>query len=201
MKVTFLAKEYPPNTYGGAGVHLSHLSNYLSRIMEVEVRCFGDQDEKKPHMKVKGYKSYLPEPDSLSHHRFEPALETFAANLAMVRDPMDTDVIHTHTWYVGMAGFLARMIYYQPLVVTCHSLEPLRPWKEEQLGRGYIVSSWSEKLVLERADKIVAVSQTMKQDLLKFFNVKEENIAVIHNGIDLEKWDRLATRGIHEKLG
>ncbi|MEW5694029.1 MAG: glycogen synthase [Candidatus Hydrogenedentota bacterium] len=187
MKVTFIAREYPPYVYGGAGVHLRYLSEALSKLMEVEVRCFGDQDIKEVSKIVKGYKGWerlKKEPIPI----FSPALDTISTNLAMVYDKIDSNVVHTHTWYGHLAGFLVKLLYQIPFVATSHSLEPLRPWKEDQLGKGYQLSAWIEKTGLENADRVIAVSNMMKADILKYFNVKEERVAVIHNGIDLNKW-------------
>jgi glycogen synthase len=184
MKVTMMAREYPPYVYGGAGVHLRSLAQEFSKIMDVEVRCFGDQKSDEKTLKVKGYKGW----ERLKGKKFSPALETLSTNLGAVYDEMDSDVVHTHTWYGHIGGLFAKILYDIPLVTTCHSLEPLRPWKEDQLGRGYQLSAWIEKTGIESADKVIAVSNLMKQDILKFFNIKPEKIEVIHNGIDLNKW-------------
>jgi len=183
MKVTMMAKEYPPYVYGGAGVHLRYLSQELSKIMDVEVRCFGDQksDDK---IKVRGYKAW----DALKGEVFSPALETLSVNLLAQVEKIDSDVVHTHTWYGHLGGLFAKILNNIPLVTTCHSLEPLRPWKEDQLGRGYYLSAWIEKTGIESADRVVAVSNLMKQDILKYFDIPAEKIQVIHNGVDLNKW-------------
>lgn len=186
MKVTMIAREYPPYVYGGAGVHLRYLCQELAKLMEVEVRCFGDQESREGELKVRGYQPWGRFKEG--KHRFTAALSTLSTDLSIILDEIDSDIVHTHTWYASFAGYLAKMLYQVPLVVTCHSLEPLRPWKEDQLGRGYHLSSWIEKTAIENADKIIAVSNTMKEDILRFFNVPEERIAVIHNGIDLDKW-------------
>ncbi|MBI4648681.1 MAG: glycogen synthase [Bacteroidia bacterium] len=186
MKVTFIAREYPPYVYGGAGVHLRYLAQNLSKFIDVEVRCFGDQDIKEKNLRITGYK---PSEDiKCNEKKFQLLFNTFTTNLGLLADEINSDIVHTHTWYGHFAGFLAKKLYNIPFVATSHSLEPLRPWKEDQLGSAYQVSAWMEKIGLENADKIVAVSKMMKQDIMKFFNVKEENIVVIHNGIDLNKW-------------
>ncbi|MDI6642106.1 MAG: glycogen synthase [Elusimicrobiota bacterium] len=186
MKVTFIAREYPPYVYGGAGVHLRYLSENLSKLIEVEVRCFGDQDIKEKNLRVIGYK---PQQDiKTKEKKFQPAFDTITTNLKILADGINSDIVHTHTWYGHYGGFLAKLLYKIPFVATSHSLEPLRPWKEDQLGRAYHLSSWIEKVGLENADRVIAVSKVMKQDIQKFFNVKEENVVVIHNGIDLNKW-------------
>jgi len=184
MKVTMIAREYPPYIYGGAGVHLRYLTQELSKIMEVEVRCFGDQNIPEGNPKVKGYTGW----EKLKGKKFSPALETLSTNLLSVLDEIDSDIVHTHTWYGHFGGLLAKILYKIPFVATCHSLEPLRPWKEDQLGRGYQLSTFIEKTGIENADKIIGVSKLMKEDIIKYFNVPPEKVEVIHNGIDLNKW-------------
>lgn len=189
MKVTIITREYPPNVYGGAGVHVYNLSRELSKLMEVEVRCFGDQDWQENNLKVKGYKP-MEKLKEIPGVNFTSALDTLSTDISILKDRIDSAIVHTHTWYASYAGYLAKMLYGIPLVVTCHSLEPLRPWKQDQLGRGYYLSTWVEKLAIESADKIVAVSQMMKEDIMKYFNVSSYRIVVIHNGIDLNKWKK-----------
>lgn len=148
LKVTMFTNEYPPNIYGGAGVHVDYLVRELSKLMKVDVRCFGDQDYTADNVKVRGYKEW----DKLKENsdpRYQKVLGPFSIDLAMVKDEIDSDILHCHTWYTFMAGFLAKKLYDKPLVVTIHSLEPLRPWKEEQLGNGYKLSSWMEKQELK----------------------------------------------------
>jgi len=185
MKVTMIAREYPPYVYGGAGVHLKYLTQELSKIMDVEVRCFGDQNINEKSLRVKGYKGWS---ELKCGQKFVPALDTISTNLLQMCENIDSDIVHTHTWYGHFGGLLTRILYNIPFVATCHSLEPLRPWKEDQLGRGYQLSTWIEKVSIESADKIIAVSKLMKEDILRYFNVSEEKIVVIHNGIDLNKW-------------
>ncbi|MDD5687120.1 MAG: glycogen synthase [Elusimicrobia bacterium] len=184
MKVTMMAKEYPPYVYGGAGVHLRYLAQELSKIMEVEVRCFGDQKIDEKTLKAIGYKGW----EKLKGKKFSPTLETMSTNLISVLEDINSDVVHTHTWYGHFGGLLAKILYNIPFVATCHSLEPLRPWKEDQLGRGYQLSAWIEKICIESADKIIGVSGLMKQDILKYFTISPDKIEVIHNGVDLNKW-------------
>jgi len=180
-----MAKEFPPCIYGGAGVHLKYLARELSKMMDVEVRCFGRQNTAQKTLRVKGYQGW----SRLKGENFSPALETISINLVSNLVEIDSDIVHTHTWYGHFGGLIAKILYNIPLVTTCHSLEPLRPWKEEQLGRGYELSAWIEKTGIEQCDKIIAVSNLMKQDILKYFRVPEEKIVVIHNGIDLIKWN------------
>jgi alpha-maltose-1-phosphate synthase len=186
-KVCFITREYPPNVYGGAGVHIKHLARELSKGMDVEVRCFGDQDIRDGHLRVKGYQSWERMAQG-QDKKFTSALSTFSTDLSIVRDPIDADVVHSHTWYAAMAGFMAKQLYNVPYVATVHSLEPLRPWKEEQLGRSYRLTTWIERVALEAADRVVAVSSQSKAEILANFNIPPERVAVIHNGIDLETW-------------
>jgi glycogen synthase len=187
MKVTLFTREYPPNIYGGAGVHVKFLAKELAEIMDVDVRCFGDQDQKAGSLSAKGYAPW----DRLkSGQKFDPVLETLSVNLLASSGALDSDVVHTHTWYAHFAGFLAKTLHQVPFVATCHSLEPLRPWKEEQLGHGYQLSAWIEKTCIESADKVVAVSHQMKSDILAQFAIPAERVEVIHNGIDLNLWSQ-----------
>jgi alpha-maltose-1-phosphate synthase len=189
MKVTFITREYPPNVYGGAGVHIRELSRCLAKMMEVDVRCFGDQEIRDGSLTVTGYR---PEPKlhCADQPKFDSLFNTVFTDLLLLMDRIDAEVVHTHTWYAHLAGFLARKLYNVPYVATSHSLEPLRPWKFDQLAEGYNVSTWIEKVGLENADRVVAVSKMMKEDILNNFSVDPARITVIHNGIDLETWNR-----------
>jgi len=188
MKVLFYTREYPPYVYGGAGVHVEYLAKELSRFMEVEVRCFGDQDLEEHALKVKGFKSEL---QTLLNTKPElvPIFTTLNTCIQMNGGLMNADIVHCHTWYAQFAGILAKLCYGTPLVLTTHSLEPLRPWKREQLGRGYDASSWIEKTAIEMADAVIAVSEETKQDVLQYFNVDEKKVSVIYNGIDLDEYN------------
>lgn len=186
-KVAFFSNEYPPHVYGGAGVHVEYLSRELARFVPVEVRCFGNQDLQDGNVRVKGYEMW----DELKHNtdpRFVGALGAFSRNLAMSKDNFDADVVHCHTWYSHMAGFLAQQLWDVPFVLTTHSLEPLRPWKAEQLGNAYRLSTWIEKMSIENANAVIAVSQETRRDVLSLFHVPEERVHVIHNGIDLQQY-------------
>jgi starch synthase len=185
LKVTLFTNEYPPHIYGGAGVHVDYLSRFLAKYIEVEVRAFGDQQEHRPNLEVRGFVGWEALEAKLP---FSRVLNTLAVNLAFNNTALDSQVVHCHTWYTFFAGFLAKQLYQVPLVVTMHSLEPLRPWKEEQLGPGYALSSWIERYTVEQADRVVAVSAEMKADILRYYNVAPEKVAVIHNGIDLEQY-------------
>ncbi|EIV99339.1 glycogen synthase [Thermoanaerobacter siderophilus] len=200
LKVTMFTNEYPPNIYGGAGVHVDYLVRELSKLMEVDVRCFGDQDYTADNLKVRGYKQW----DKLKENsdpRYQKVLGPFSIDLAMVKDEIDSDILHCHTWYTFMAGFLAKKLYDKPLVVTVHSLEPLRPWKEEQLGNGYKLSSWMERTGIEAADRVIAVSQGSKEDILKYYNIPEEKVEVIYNGIDLNQYQKTDRNIARQKYG
>ncbi len=187
QKVAFFSNEYPPHVYGGAGVHVEYLSRELAQFVPVEVRCFGNQDLQDGNIRVKGYEMWG-ELKRNTDPRFVGALGAFSRNLAMAKDNLDADVVHCHTWYSHMAGFLAQQLWDVPFVLTTHSLEPLRPWKAEQLGNAYRLSTWIEKMSIENANAVIAVSQETRRDVLRLFQVPEERVHVIHNGIDLQQY-------------
>lgn len=187
MKALFLTREFPPYVYGGAGVHVEYLAKELAELISIEVRSFGDQNVNTENLIVKGY--------PYDNHLFDDADEklkaifkTLSTGLHINVDTIDADVVHCHTWYSHFAGIMAKLCYGIPLVVTTHSLEPLRPWKREQLGRGYDASSWIEKTAIEMADCLIAVSEETKDDVLKHFDVDESRIEVVYNGIDLKDY-------------
>ncbi len=194
MKALFLTREYPPHVYGGAGVVVDQLSRALSRRMTVEVRCFGEQvSAPGPDTRiVRGYKAWERLGAGRDGQRFAPALETLSIALAMARDPVDADVVHAHTWYADMAGFWIRMVYGIPLIVTLHSMEPLRPWKADQLGAGYALSC---------CDRVIAVSAQMREDILRHFSIDPAKLVVLHNGIDPEVFHRVEARDALDRLG
>ena len=187
MKALFYTREFPPYVYGGAGVHVEYLAEELAKLMEVEVRCFGDQEEATGNLTVKGFPFDNPVFDN-TNDKLKAVLKTLSTCVQMNADNIDADIVHCHTWYAQFAGIVAKLCYGIPLVITTHSLEPLRPWKREQLGRGYDASSWVEKTAIEMADAVIAVSKETKEDVLKYFNVDEEKIKVIYNGINLEEY-------------
>jgi glycogen synthase len=195
MKVTFLTREFPPYVYGGAGVHVEYLAQYLSELIEIDVRCFGDQDLKVQNPSITGY-DYNNEVFKNADSKLKGLFQTLQTGIHMNIVPVDADVVHCHTWYSHFAGIIAKLCYGTPLVVTTHSLEPLRPWKRDQLGRGYDASSWIEKTAIEMADAIIAVSEETKADVLKHFNVSEEKIEVIYNGINLQEYKKVSTTGV-----
>jgi glycogen synthase len=186
VKALFLTNEYPPNVYGGAGVHVDYLTRELARTMPIEVRCFGDQKLEKGNLSVRGF--------DLDDSEFtcpKPLRSVFGA-IRRCTDfnttNIDADLVHCHTWYSHLGGILAKINYGLPLVITTHSLEPLRPWKREQLGGGYDFSVWLEKTALEMADAVIAVSAQTKADVERLFKVRPDRVHVIYNGIDLEEY-------------
>lgn len=187
MKALFYTREFPPYVYGGAGVHVEYLAAELAKLMEVDVRCFGDQNEKTGNLTVKGFPFESPDFDK-TNVKLKAVLQTLSTCIQMNTDDIDADIVHCHTWYAQFAGIVTKLCYGIPLVITTHSLEPLRPWKREQLGRGYDASSWVEKTAIEMADAVIAVSNETKEDVLKYFNVAEEKIKVIYNGINLQEY-------------
>ena len=199
MKTLLLTNEYPPNIYGGAGVHVDYLSRELAKLMEVEVRCFGDQKEDLGNLQVRGFGTGTPEMTCS-----KPLQSPLGASRRCVDfngAGLSADLVHCHTWYTHLGGIMAKLNYGIPLVITVHSLEPLRPWKREQLGGGYDFSLWVEKTALEMADAVIAVSAETKRDVLSLFDVKEERISVIHNGIDLSEYSAVENPAALKALG
>ncbi|MDP0499459.1 MAG: glycogen synthase [Verrucomicrobiota bacterium JB022] len=186
MKTLLLTNEYPPYTYGGAGVHVEYLSQQLAQLMDVDVRAFGDQNLQQGALRVRGFDF------SKAGYTCPPNLQGLFGAAQRCLDfnttKIDADVVHCHTWYTHLGGIMAKLCYGIPLVVTVHSLEPLRPWKREQLGGGYDFSCWVEKTALEMADAVIAVSHGTKTDVLKHFDVPENRIHIIYNGIDPEEY-------------
>ena len=186
-KVALLSKEYPPFVYGGAGVHVEYLARALAKSIDVEVRCFGDQQAAEGRLAVRGYPQWQ-ETQRGTDPRFVGAIDAFARSLAMAKDTLDADLVHCHTWYTDMGGVIASKLWNVPSVLTIHSLEPLRPWKVEQLGNAYHLSAWMERTAITEADAIVAVSRETKADVLRLFDVDPARVHVIHNGIDLDEY-------------
>jgi glycogen synthase len=200
LKALFLTREFPPYVYGGAGVHVEYLADELSKLMQIEVRSFGDQDVNENNLSVKGF----PFEDGMfknTDDQLKGVFKTLSTCLHMNADPIDADVVHCHTWYSHFAGIMAKLCYGIPLVVTTHSLEPLRPWKREQLGRGYDASSWVEKTAIEMADAVIAVSKETKADVLKYFDVDENKIEVVYNGINLDQYKKVESTSVLETYG
>ena len=182
VRVDLLTREYPPHVYGGAGVHVTELAAVLRRQVDVRVRCFdGPRDD----VGVTGYGI----PAGLTDQN--AALRTLGVDLLMAGDTVGADVVHSHTWYANLAGHVGALLHGVPHVVTAHSLEPLRPWKAEQLGGGYALSGWAESTAYEHAQAVIAVSAGMRADILRVYpRVDPERVKVVHNGIDLAGWRR-----------
>jgi len=181
-RVDLLTREFPPHVYGGAGVHVAELSAVLRPHADVRVRCF---DGPRPDPGVTGYDV----PDTLAGAN--AALRTLGVDLAMADDVAGADLVHSHTWYANLAGHLGSLLHGVPHVITAHSLEPLRPWKAEQLGGGYAVSSWAERTAYLGAAGIIAVSAGMRADILRCYpDLDPDRVHVVHNGIDLDGWVR-----------
>jgi len=190
LRVGLFTREYPPQVYGGAGVHVDYLSRELAKEIEVEVHCWGPQHSDAGRLHVRGAEPWA-EISNGTEGKFKGALEAFSLNLTQIKALGGIDVVHTHTWYVSMAGYLAKKLYGMPFVLTTHSLEPLRAWKAEQLGSGYLMSSWMERTAILDADAIIAVSAGTKADILRAYpEVEPARIHVIYNGIDLAEYQK-----------
>jgi len=182
LRIDMLTREYPPHIYGGAGVHVTELAAVLGDKLDVRIRCL---DGPRPDAKVTGYS----EPQDLK--AANPTLATLDANLYMAKDCAGADLVHSHTWYANFAGHTAGLLHGIPHVISAHSLEPLRPWKAEQLGGGYRVSSFIERSAYLEADAVIAVSAGMRADVLRSYpEIDPEKVRVVHNGIDLAGWQR-----------
>lgn len=180
MRVGMLTREYPPEIYGGAGVHVTELTRFMREIVEVDVHCMGAPRDL-PGVYVHGVDPALEDAN--------PAIKTLSTGLRMATATNNVDVVHSHTWYAGLGGHLAARLYDIPHVVTAHSLEPHRPWKREQLGGGYEVSSWSERNAMEYADTVIAVSAQMRESILEAYpRIDADKVTVVLNGIDTELW-------------
>ncbi|MFK0000782.1 glycogen synthase [Paenarthrobacter sp. NPDC090520] len=186
MRIDIVTKEFPPEIYGGAGVHVAELSRVLAKHVDLHVRAFGAAREADYHgATVDSYET----PGDLDGAN--AAVQTLGVDLRIVPDVAGADLVHSHTWYANMAGHLASLLHGIPHVLSAHSLEPLRPWKAEQLGGGYALSSWVEKTAYEAAAAIIAVSEGMRQDILRSYpNVDPAKVRVVHNGIDVSLWER-----------
>lgn len=199
LKTLLLTNEYPPHVYGGAGVHVDYLSRELAKTMTVEVRCFGSQLLENGNLRVAGF--------DLETKGFtcpDPLRSVFGAVRRCTdfnTNNIDADLVHCHTWYSHFGGILAKLNYGMPLVITVHSLEPLRPWKREQLRGGYDFTVWLEKTALEMADAVIAVSGETKCDLERLFEIRPERLHVIYNGIDLDEYHKVETTAALERFG
>jgi alpha-maltose-1-phosphate synthase len=186
MKALFLTNEYPPYIYGGAGVHVEYLARELAKLCEIEVRCFGDQLIGSGNPKVTGVG--LQSDDWTCPKNLKSVFGALQRCLDFNTANVDACIVHLHTWYAHFGGILAKLNYGIPMVLTVHSLEPLRPWKREQLGGGYDFTVWLERTAIQMADAVIAVSEETKADLLRLFHLEEHRIHVIHNGIDLDEY-------------
>ena len=200
LRVSILTREYPPSIYGGAGVHIEYLSKEVARLAEVEVRCYGDQKPGKGDIKTTGYESsagYLKLNKGL-----QSVFKTIDRDLQIVGEGVDADIVHCHTWYTHMAGIWAKLNFGVPLVVTTHSLEPLRPWKREQLAGGYRVSSWAERTSFLDAAAVISVSQGMRADVLESYSdLDPDRVFVVKNGIDPDEFKPDQGTDVVDSLG
>ncbi|NUQ34013.1 MAG: glycogen synthase [Planctomycetaceae bacterium] len=199
MKTLLLTNEYPPHVYGGAGIHVQYLARELARLCEVEVRCFGDQSGAGLNPSVTGFGV-----ETSAYTAPKPLHSVFGALqrcLDFNTRAIDADVVHLHTWYSHFGGILAKLNYGRPLVLTVHSLEPLRPWKREQLGGGYDFTVWLEKTAIEMADAVVAVSHETRSDILRLFDVPADRVHVVHNGIDPDEYTPTFDEAVLAKHG
>lgn len=197
MRVDIVTKEFPPEIYGGAGVHVAELSRVLAAQVDLRVRCFGAERPADYHgAKVQAYGV----PQELA--AANAAVQTLGVDLGILSDVAGADLVHSHTWYANMAGHLSSLLHGIPHVLSAHSLEPLRPWKAEQLGGGYALSSWVEKTAYEAAAAIIAVSDGMRRDILRSYpQVDPAKVKVVHNGIDVSLWQRDENDNVVRSLG
>jgi alpha-maltose-1-phosphate synthase len=198
VRVDLLTREYPPEVYGGAGVHVEYLARELAALADVHVHAWGaDRPDARPP--VHAYRAW----DALGGEAPElAALRAMSIDLAMAAGTSGADVVHSHTWYANLAGHLAKLVHDVPHVATVHSLEPLRPWKAEQLGGGYALSSWCERTALEAADAVIAVSQGMRRDVLECYPALDPaRVEVVYNGVDADEYAPDPGTGVLERHG
>src|SRR3954471_7807153 len=191
MRIGLVTREWPPEVYGGAGVHVEYLARELRRLVDVDVHCFGpgrdDATGHCPHPGVPGPKA---------------ALQTLSVDLRIAPALAGVDLVHSHTWYANLAGHLGKLLHGIPHVVTVHSLEPLRPWKAEQLGGGYQLSSWAERTAVLGADAVIAVSEGMAHDVLSAYPALDPaRVHVVHNGIDADEYQPVAATDVLDQHG
>ena len=191
MKVGLVTKEWPPHIYGGAGVHVKYLAQSLRPFVDVEVHCFGE-----PRSDATAYEL------TAAEQLLNPAMQALITDAQIAANLGAVDIVHSHTWYANMAGHFAKILYKIPHVISAHSLEPDRPWKEEQIGGGYRISSWAEKTAYESADAIIAVSQGMRRDVLKAYPALDPNkVHAILNGIDTQTYQPQTNPELLASLG
>ncbi|MEU0744234.1 glycogen synthase [Streptomyces sp. NPDC006134] len=192
MRVGLLTREYPPDVYGGAGVHVEFLARELARLVDLDVHCWGEG-------RAEGVLRHRPWP---ALDGANDALRTFSVDLTMAAALADRHLVHSHTWYAALGGHLAKLLHGIPHVVTAHSLEPLRPWKAEQLGGGYALSSWAERTAIEAADAVIAVSGAMREDILTCYPaLAPDRVHVVHNGIDTTLYRPDPATGVLDRIG
>jgi starch synthase len=192
VRVALLTREYPPDVYGGAGVHVDFLARHLRELVDLDVHCIGEARD--------GATAHSDDDPRL--RGANPALGVLSADLAMAAGVEGADIVHSHTWYANLAGHLAALLYDVPHVVTSHSLEPQRPWKAEQLGGGYRVSSWAERTAYEAADAVIAVSAGSRRDVLAGYpSLDPDRVHVVHNGIDADFYRPVPETDVLERLG
>ncbi len=191
LSVALLTREYPPEVYGGAGVHVEYLARELASLVDLTVHCQGAD-----------------RPGAVAHRAWDhlaganPALQTISTDLSMTAAVPPADLVHSHTWYANLAGHLTALLYGIPHVMTVHSLEPLRPWKAEQLGGGYALSSWCERTAVEAAAAVIAVSDGMREDVLAAYPaVPAQRVRVIRNGIDTTEYSADPATDVLERYG
>ncbi|MFM9984635.1 MAG: glycogen synthase [Flavobacteriales bacterium] len=200
MKIALFTNEFPPNIYGGAGVHIDFLSHELSKLGHVEVRCFGNQTEELRGMHVQGIQSSLNKMEDPGNSHIK-MFHNLSRNVEMSQHTQEADIIHCHTWYTHLAGIFSRELLQVPLILTTHSLETHRPWKVEQLGNGYFLSRWIEHHAYNTADGVIAVSQQMKTDVVEAYGIQPEKVTVIHNGIDPEFYSPTFDNALLQEYG
>jgi len=194
MRIGMVTKEWPPAVYGGAGVHVVQLSAALRSVsgISVDVHCFGGQ-------RNDGAFGYDTPPEFASAN---PALQALATDMLIAHHLGEVDVVHSHTWYANMAGHTAALLYGMPHIISAHSLEPLRPWKAEQLGGGYAISSWAEKTAYEGAAAIIAVSDGMRADVLASYpDIDPKKVVTIRNGVDTQEWSPIEDPSVAKSFG
>jgi alpha-maltose-1-phosphate synthase len=203
MKILLLTNEFPPYIYGGAGVHVANLTSEFLRLEhdkpDLEILCFGDQKGEERSNRILGIDS--PSEPSFKSLQHKILLDPLYRNLVMVGSVEKADLVHCHTWYTHLAGCLIKQILGIPMVITAHSLEPLRPWKKEQLGGAYHATSWLEKTALINSDGVIAVSEAMKADLISFYNIDPAKVRVIYNGIDTDRFKKIENPDVLHKYG
>jgi starch synthase len=196
LRVALLTREYPPEVYGGAGVHVTHLVEQLAKLVDVRVQCFGAP---RPDSGAQAYQPWAAIP---SQRPDEAALQAMSVDLVMASGCRGADLVHSHTWYANLGGHLGGLLHGVPHVMTAHSLEPLRPWKREQLGGGYELSLFCERTAVHGAAAVVAVSAGMRADILATYPaVDPDRVVVIHNGIDTDSWRPAPDTGALKRLG